>query len=112
MIRPPPPGYEVDHRDEDKLNNRRSNLRLATRSQNKMNEGPHRNNRSGARGVSWESQTGKWRATLRIDGRRLSLGRFSDLAEAKRAYERAARKFHGKFYHKGSKDADSSSSME
>ena len=98
LILPPPSGYEVDHKDTNKLNNRRSNLRLATKSQNKMNTGPRSNNRSGYRGVSWDDHTGKWRARVRVGDKDISLGRFPSRSAAKKAYEKAARELHGEFY--------------
>ena len=72
----------VDHRDRDPLNNRKSNLRLATDAQNRQNVGSYRNSTSPYRGVSWCKQTGKWRATARYEGKQIHLGRFDTQEEA------------------------------
>jgi HNH endonuclease/AP2 domain-containing protein len=92
-----PDGIDVDHVDGNRLNNRRSNLRLATHQQNTFNKGPHRNNTSGIKGVSWHKRLKKWQVQLNVNGKRVGLGYFSEKAEAAKAYERAARKHHGVF---------------
>jgi hypothetical protein len=95
-----PIGIEVDHKKHgDTLNNRRSNLRLATKSQNGCNRGKQRNNTSGHKGVCWDSAKGKWRAEIKAGGKKFHLGRFRDKAEAAEAYKNAATKLHGEFTH-------------
>jgi hypothetical protein len=86
LINGTPEGEITDHIDQDRLNNRRSNLRTASKSLNSFNSKVHSRNRSGYRGVSWHA--GKWRAAIVVNGRQESLGRFDDPAEAGRAYER------------------------
>lgn len=93
LVLPAPPGYEVDHRDGNKLNNRRSNLRLVTRSQQMMNTRLRTDNKSGFRGVSWDEQTKKWRARLVFEGKTHNLGRFDTEMEAASVYAEAANKF-------------------
>jgi hypothetical protein len=75
---------EVDHINCDPLDNRRSNLRLVTGAQNSTNRNPRgqSNNTSGVRGVSWESWTGKWRASVKYQGRMRYFGRFETVEEA------------------------------
>jgi hypothetical protein len=84
----------VDHRDGDRSNNRRSNLRVCTRKQNAANQGPTRGATSRFRGVCWDKQRGKWRAALtwKIAGKVRSkcVGRFTDEEEAARAWDAAA----------------------
>lgn len=82
-------GLQVDHVDSDGLNNRRSNLRAATRSENQANRGPTKRNTSGLKGVR-ELAAGQWRAQIQVRGATRSLGVFPTPAEAARAYDRAA----------------------
>lgn len=93
----PPPGLLVDHKDGNGLNNRRSNLRLATYSQNSMNARVNKNSKSGYKGVTLHKDTGKWTANIRYGGRQRYLGLFTTKEEAAEAYNRAAREHHGEF---------------
>lgn len=90
-------GLEIDHRDGDRLNNRRANLRPATRAQQVQNTSLRSNNRSGVKGVYWDKKSGKWRAVIKADGRAFQLGMFSDLNAAAKAYAEASKKYHGDF---------------
>lgn len=88
------PGVEeVDHISGDGLDNRRLNIRAATRQGNAANIGPQRNNASGFKGVVWQPDRGKWAAY----SRRRFLGRFVSPIEAALAYDRAARSAFGEF---------------
>lgn len=80
-----PRGLDVDHIDHNTLNNRRNNLRLATRSQNQQNMPLLQNSKSGIRGVTWNKVNKKWWLRVHIDGKRTSLGLFNALEEAKKA---------------------------
>lgn len=93
----PPPGYEVEHRDLNRSNDRWPNLRLATRSQNEANKPPSRANRSGYRGVYWHAASRKWGAGIIKDGVHRWLGLHATAAEASAAYERAAKELYGEF---------------
>lgn len=74
---------KVDHRDGNKLDNRRGNLRVGTQSQNLQNRTiPQSNNTSGHRGVTWMKNRGKWMAQAQHEGRRIYLGYYDDLEEA------------------------------
>lgn len=92
------PEQSIDHINGDGFDNRISNLRLATRSQNGRNRGKNANNTSGFKGVSWHSVARKWRAATRINGRRIHIGSFDSAEEAGAAYDRLAREEHGEFY--------------
>ena len=89
------PASEIDHVDGDPSNNRLSNPRLATHSQNTWNTAKPVTNRSGAKGVSWSA--GRWRATIKVHGRQVHLGRFDTVAEAHTAYVEAAKHYRGTF---------------
>lgn len=91
------PGIEVDHIDRNGLNNTRENLRLATRLQNSVNRKQGRNNTSGFRGVYWNKASGKWMSRIGIKGRTVSLGVYTDLIEAARAYDAKALELFGEF---------------
>ena len=93
----PPEGMTVDHIDCDPLNNRRSNLRLATLAENNRNQRTAKNNTSGYKGVSFDKARGKWRAAIAHDGQRYRLGSFVTVEEAREAYLTASAKLHGEF---------------
>lgn len=91
-----PPGI-VDHINGDRTDDRVSNLRIATHSQNLYNRGAQRNNSSGFKGVYWHKPTRKWRARIMSDGLSRSLGLYDTPEEAHQAYAFAASKLHGEF---------------
>lgn len=97
FIMPPPPGFEIDHIDGDGLNNRRSNLRLATRSQNFQNSRIRSTNTSGYKGVHWDKHAHKWRARIVLDGYNKNLGLFDNREEAAAMYDVAAIEYFGEF---------------
>ena len=78
----------VDHKNLDTLDNRRSNLRIATTSENAQNlAGAFRTSRSGVRGVTWHPQAGggKWRAKAVLNRKQYHLGLFDTIEEAEAA---------------------------
>lgn len=87
----------VDHIDGNTLNNQKSNLRLATKTQNQQNRRGRRDSKSGYKGVSYESRKGYWRARIKVNGKLLSLGSFATPEEAHEAYKTAALKYFGEF---------------
>ena len=92
-----PAGMQVDHMDTDGLNNRRGNLRLATRHQNGQNSRLSRRNTSGFKGVSWDRQRNKWRAKIKFGDKQSHLGLFDSAEGAHAAYCEASARLHGEF---------------
>lgn len=90
-----PDELEVDHKDGNGLNNQRSNLRICTSSQNKMNRAPHKDNSSGFKGV-WKERR-RWYSQIYFEGQYIFIGSFLTPEEAARAYDEAAKKYHGEF---------------
>lgn len=90
-------GQEVDHIDGDGLNNQRSNLRICTRSENTRNTGRRADNKSGFKGVFFETRAGRWRSEIRTNGKARYLGYFDSPEEAHQAYVAAAAEDHGSF---------------
>ncbi|OMC99175.1 hypothetical protein BJP49_29915 [Paenibacillus odorifer] len=96
MLRIDDPKIEVDHFDNNPLNNTDGNLRPCTREQNLQNRTIQCNNSSGFRGVCFHKKTKKWQANLRIDGKQAYLGIY-DSKEAAAEVVAEARKKHMPF---------------
>lgn len=90
-----PSGLEVDHINHDSLDNRRENLRLATRSENRQNlKHALRNNKSsGIRGISWHKHDKTWVVAITTQGKQKHIGRFKELEDAKKAIYQARVKY-------------------
>lgn len=89
----------VDHRNQDTLDNRRSNLRSATRRQNRANS-KRQTSGTGFRGVTRDKRMKKgnmYYAAIKAPGGVEYLGSFSTAEAAARAWDRAAVKHHGEF---------------
>lgn len=91
------PKLVVDHKDHNTLNNQRSNLRVATYSQNKANRRSWPNSSSQFLGVSWYKREQKWVAKIQINGKGKSLGRYDNEIDAALAYNRGALEAYGEF---------------
>jgi hypothetical protein len=91
------PENELDHRLRISTDNRLSELRPATRSQNAINRGLNKNNTSGAKGVRWNIQAKRWLAFITKDGRKFHLGGFKNFNEAVAARQQTEQRLFGEF---------------
>lgn len=100
------PDCDVDHIDRDRSNNLRSNLRLATHSQNLANSGPRSTNKSGYKGVSWDKRRNLWEASITRNGRKIYIGSYADKVFAARAYDGVAKQLFGEFAYQNFPEGD------
>jgi len=89
-------GIEGDHVNGDRLDNRRANIRPATRAQNARNTRRPRHSKAPFKGIT-VLPSGRWRAQIKVDGRRCHLGTYDTAALAHEAYCAAARLHFGDF---------------
>lgn len=80
----------IDHIDGNKLDNRKCNLRLATKQENARNSKIPKSNTSQYKNVSFRKDRNKWRSYINISGKQISLGHFETKEEAAIAYNNAA----------------------
>jgi hypothetical protein len=93
-----PEGLFVDHINHHGWDNRKANLRPATAADNARNACyPQVNTTSKYRGVCYNKEIRKWRATIVVDRRSIHLGYFKDEVQAAKAYDIAAKKYYGRF---------------
>lgn len=93
-----PKGMQIDHRDNNGLNNTRSNLRICTASQNQMNRRKLMKNASSIyKGVSWHKKQKRWHARIVVNGTLHHLGSFTIEKEAGLAYDRTASEWFGEY---------------
>lgn len=93
----------VDHINHKKHDNRKSNLRICSNSQNIMNKVLNSNNASGVTGVYWNKRKGKWIASITINGKRIHLGYFIKFDDAVNARKKAEDKYFGEYSYDNSK---------
>ena len=96
-IMQPPKGFCVDHINGDIFDNRRCNLRICTHGQNMQNQKIPKNNKSGFKGVSWNSKTQKWAMQFIINKKRLKYKLFDSPLDAAKAYNDMAKAHYGEF---------------
>ena len=87
----------IDHINRDRLDNRKCNLRVVTRSQNCANRGSFKNSVSQYKGVHWNKKMELWEAAIRKDGIQTAIGAFNDEVAAASAYNDYARKMWGEY---------------
>jgi len=97
---------EIDHINGDSLDDRKSNLRCCTRAENLRNRWGSSMSHTGVKGVSWNAANRNWNAQIGLDGRKIHLGTFSTIEEAKKAYDRAAAGLFGDFVRSGDHRGD------
>lgn len=97
LNRPLGRGEMPDHIDGNGLNNRRTNLRLATQAQNNANSKLKSTNTSGYKGIVFLKDENRWRAHISVNGKRIVIGRYKTAEEAHEAYCKAAQEHFGEF---------------
>lgn len=95
LVNDTPGGYETDHINGDKSDNRCSNLRTVTVSENQMNRGPTRSNTSGYKGVTWRKDKKKYQARIEVNNKKVNIGYYDDALIAAANYDAAAIQFFG-----------------
>lgn len=93
----PPKGMVVDHKNGDVLDNQRINLRVCTYQQNEYNKSSTKRGTSRYKGVSWNTEIGKWVVLIRLQGKDKYLGAFISEETAALAYNKEAEANHGEF---------------
>jgi hypothetical protein len=91
------PTNYVDHHNLDRADDRWSNLRQATRSQDRANSPAQKGKRVPLKGVTWDDDKQKYYAGIRVRNMRIYLGRFDHAKDAHAAYVAAARRYFGEF---------------
>lgn len=91
------PGEYVDHINGNKLDNRKTNLRVCSNKSNVVNSKSHKDSSSPYKGVSWYPPTKNWTARVFSDGVLYYLGRFDNQEDAALAYDRKASELFGEY---------------
>jgi len=90
-------GMVVDHINGNTLDNQRFNLRVCTQGENTRNRAMSKNNTTGFKGVIWVRERNKYAAQITVNRKCKRIGYFNDPVEAAKAYDDAAKKYHGEF---------------
>lgn len=88
---------QIDHINGDRTDNRITNLRNCTHTQNCRNCKIRKNNTSKCVGVHWDKNNRKWQASIKVNYVSIHLGRFDDIEDAKQARIEAENKYYGEF---------------
>lgn len=92
-----PDDKEIDHINHNRVNCLKENMRICTRQQNQYNQPMQKSNTSGYKGIDFHKSSGKYRARIRVHGKRINLGYYNSPTEAHAEYCRASLLFHGEF---------------
>lgn len=91
-------GVFIDHKDGNRLNNRKFNLRFATSSQNAANTSARKHKKYTIyKGITWRSKTKKWTSSIKKNGKTIHIGNFSKELEAAIAYDEKSKELFGEF---------------
>lgn len=90
-------GIIIDHASGVGLDNRKSNLRVADKSQQMWNTKLSRKNKSGVKGVCWYPQKNRWQTWIMVRGKRKSLGNYKDFDEAVTVRRATEKEHYGEF---------------
>ena len=85
----------VDHINHNTLDNRKTNLRICTQTENCMNRNKRKNTTSQYKGVCWDKQRSKWSVQIAINNKRKYVGLYDSEFEASIEYDRYAIMYHG-----------------
>lgn len=98
FIMNPPRNKEIDHINCDTLDNRKCNLRICDRAENRKNTVKQKGNFSSKyKGVHWIAKRNRWMSQIVVNKKKITIGDFSTDIEGAYAYDRAALKYHGEF---------------
>lgn len=92
-----PDDLYIDHIDGNRLNNNIDNLRLASAQENQYNKFRQTNGTSSYKGVWFDSKKNVWKASIRLQSKRLYIGQFDSELAAAIAYDKIAIDLHGKY---------------
>lgn len=90
-------GIEIDHRNHNGLDNRKSNLRPCTHGQHQRTRRPYKGTSSKYKGVSWSKPAKKWRVMIWFHNKPVYIGAYTDEKEAARVYNENAKELFGEF---------------
>jgi hypothetical protein len=91
------PKEEIDHINGNSLDSREINMRICDRTHNNANSKTHCNNTSGFRGVSFDKQKQKWKASVQYNYQYITIGCFDKKEDAAEAYDQKAKELFGEF---------------
>lgn len=89
--------FTIDHINRNRLDNRKSNLRIVTLQENSFNQSVYKNNTSGVAGVLFNKSKNKWEASIQVNKKRIYLGTFINKEDAINARKEAEEKYFGEF---------------
>ena len=87
----------IDHINRQRNDNRKCNLRLATVIQNSYNANIPKDNTSGYIGITWDKSRNKWIAGIKVNYKRINLGRYHDIEDAIKVRLKAEKQYFGEF---------------